>query len=151
MAFQLSRMSLKRMAPMNLYAARFVGNVSEDIVQEAFVKMIEYPHLEINEAERLLTTIVKNKCIDHLRYIKRQKKWMNCQPTQNFNTEMKLPFDEADLRRQLEIVSPQSRKCIELRYFGQYRVNEIADMLNIDHSSVSTAIKRGLIKLRSFR
>lgn len=134
---------------MNLYAAKFVGNTSEDIVQESFMKMIEYQHLEFNEAAMLLNTIVKNKCIDHLRERKRQRKWRHCQPMENINTEMRLAFDETDLKRQLEIVSPQSRKCIELRYFEQYRVNEIADMLGIDHSSVSTAIKRGLIKLRS--
>lgn len=130
-------------------AQQFVGNEAEDVVQESFIKMLEFQHLDYTQAVKLLTITVRNKCIDTLRRKKVQDKLVRRMPPQNFHHEIKLRFEAEDMRRYLGILAPRSRKCIELRYLEGLRVKDIAEILGVDHSSVSVNIRRGLDKLKT--
>lgn len=130
-------------------ARQYVGFDAEDIVQESFIKMIEYQHLDYTDAVKLLTVTVRNKCIDTLRRKKVKDKLVRRMPPQKFHHEIKLRFEAEDMRRYLGILAPRSRTCVELRYLEGLRVKDIAQILNVDHSSVSINIRRGLDKLKT--
>lgn len=134
---------------MVIKAEQYVGNDAEDLVQESFIKMIGFQHLGYTEAVKLLTIMVRNKCIDTLRRKKVKDKLVRRMPAQVDHHEMKLRFESEDMRRYLGILSPKVKQCIELRYFDGLRVKEIAEVLDVDHSSVSTNITRGLAKLKA--
>lgn len=134
---------------MVFQAQQFVGYEAEDIVQESFIKMLEFQHLEYTPAVKLLTVIVRNKCLDNIKRRRVNERMLNWMADQVEPKGNEFDFNDNDADRFLRILSGRSRQCIDLKYVQGYRVKEIAKVLGTGHSSVSVSIHRGLQKLKT--
>jgi RNA polymerase sigma-70 factor, ECF subfamily len=132
-------------------AYSMAGNECEDLVQDAFIKMIPYQHLCYSEAQALITTIVKNKCRDWLRHQKTVLRYMKAMPEPETSCEISLPFVAKEIRNQVKQLPAYTRAIIELRYFEEMTLREIGKIVGKDHATVYSQIKNGLQKLKMFQ
>ena len=58
--------------------------------------------------------------------------------------------DAIDLRAAIATLPPRQREVIQLYYFGQYTLTQIAEKLGIRHPTVHEALKAGIKKLKKF-
>lgn len=57
-------------------------------------------------------------------------------------------YENIDLRRALDAMSPEDKAVIELKYFEELKFEEIAEILGENVSTVKSRLYRGLKKLR---
>jgi RNA polymerase sigma factor (sigma-70 family) len=129
-------------------AFSMAGNECEDLVQDAFIKMIPYQHLSYSEAQALITTIVKNKCFDWMRHDKTIKKYRQNMPEPVTVTPPSYSLDGKDLRTQVSRLPAYTRLVIELRFFEDMTLRDIGTIVGKDHATVYSQIRAGLRKLK---
>lgn len=129
-------------------AYSMAGNEWEDILQDSFMKMIPYQHLSYAEAQALITTIVKNKCLDWIRHEKTVKKYRQNMPEPEAVTPPSYSWDAKDLRTHVNRLPPYTRLVIELRFFEDMTLRDIGAIVNKDHATVYSQIRAGLRKLK---
>lgn len=118
---------------------------AEDVCQDAFVKLLEYqgefPSDE--DCKRWLMRVVINlskNLLSSFRYSR----------TQTLDED--IPLDTAEDGELLELVKTLPTKygeVIHLFYYEGYSVKEIADILSISQTAVTSRLARGRTKLRS--
>lgn len=57
-------------------------------------------------------------------------------------------YENIDLKRALDQMNPQDKAVIELRYFEDMKIEDIAKVLNENVNTVKSRLYRGLKKLR---
>lgn len=57
-------------------------------------------------------------------------------------------YEDVDLHHALEELPPEDKAIIELRYFDDMKLEDIADILEVNKSTVKSRLYRGLKKLR---
>ncbi len=130
--------------------------LSEDILQEAFVKIWNNFAAYDAGKGRLFTwmlNIARNLTIDTLRskgYKKQQKISSDENSVSNYtdNSSGAERFDAMGLRKQLSVLKPEQRGIIEMAYFGGYTQDEISKELGIPLGTVKTRMRSAIIELR---
>ena len=138
------------------YAAKIVGDrgQAEDIVQDAWLLAAKMDSAAIREPLGYLRRTVRNLAIDLLRRQVRETRVCggdletavrNAQDPQG-SPEALLSSrrDLACVLRILRGLPDRQRIAIEMHRFGQFKLREIADRLNISVSLVHLAISEGL-------
>lgn len=130
---------------------------AEDLTMETFGKAFKNldQYVPRNAFSTWLFTIATNNCIDFIRrkkeYYLSLNKYDNDPERSNYEVEANVlnPEDQLIvnqrvkmLRRVIEKLRPQYKMLIELRYFGGYSYQEIADELNIPLGTVKAQLSR---------
>ncbi len=145
-------------AALNGIIYRMVENreLSEDILQEAFVKIWNnFSSYDMGKG-RLFTwmlNITRNLTIDTLRSkgFKKQAKISSDEYSVSNLTEDNNAaerFDAMGLRKQLINLKPEQRSIIDLAYFNGYTQDEISKEMGIPLGTVKTRMRSAIIELR---
>ncbi len=123
-------------------AFTLVGNnaEAEELVQDSFAEV----HRRFDEIHRpgaYLRTTVVSRCRSTLR----RRRVMQMHPPE---PPEDLPARASDLWDVLHKLSEDQRLAVVLRYYGQYRGSEIAEIMDIPGATARSHLKRGLAALR---
>ena len=135
-----------------LFRAEYVGMVrlaytlvgnnaeAEELVQDSFGEV--HRHFDdIRQPGAYLRTTVVSRC----RSLLRRRRVMQSHPPE---APEDLPFNAGEMWDVLSRLPEDQRIAVVLRYYGQCRASEIADMLGIPGATVRSHVKRGLAGLR---
>ncbi|MCX2728324.1 sigma-70 family RNA polymerase sigma factor [Thermomicrobium sp. 4228-Ro] len=132
-------------------------SVAEDIVQELFVQLWQYP--ELYDAGRgafapWFLRMARNRAIDALRrrqrdrYLYERLRGIEWRKVQDDPDELTVLGDEATrIRQAFADLENEQRQVIELAYFGGLTQREIAEYLGIPLGTVKTRIRTALQRL----
>jgi RNA polymerase sigma-70 factor (ECF subfamily) len=125
------------------------GDVANDIVQEVFACYFEKLQKEhaILHPQRWLVRAVINKCVD---YLKQREKRTSLSAVSEWSTEgetFEIQQTEVILRQAISELKPMEIKLITL-YSEEYSYKEIAQIAEINFSSVGKTLSRTLNKLK---
>lgn len=128
-------------------ALSFLHNAAEaeDATQETFVKLFEHdPHFTSDEhCKAWLLRVV----INHSKNVLSSFRFARTE-----ELDEAIPVEdlaERDLADALEALPTKYRVVIHLHYFEGYSAKEIADILNLSTTAVTTRLARGREKLRT--
>ena len=112
---------------------------AEDVLQDVFVKILSRP-FDFNSAEHeraWLVRVTLNRCHDILR----KKKIRRYTPLEDI---VSLPAEEKDMSilREVQALPSDKREVVLLRYFEDFSVQEIAEILHITPSAVKMRLAR---------
>lgn len=141
---------------------------AEDITSEFFIKLIRVaPSFKEGSPHKAwLITIARNMCIDYLRKNSREISSSdfisNNEDAQNEaevmdsinyerrgyeSVEDKVVLSE-DMKKAMECLNDSEREVINLKLLGQYKFNEIAEMIGKPMGTVTWTYNQGIKKLR---
>ena len=109
---------------------------AEDICQTVFLKLMERPNITPGKEKAWLMQVTVNQC----RSLLRSHWWSRTEPIPDT-----LPVkagESDDVREAVMALDPKYRVVIYLYYYEQYTVKEIAKLLHISTSNVSTRLFR---------
>lgn len=118
-----------------------------DIVQEAVYKALKSSH-SLREPQYIKTwfhRILINTAIDTLR---KSQRYQLTDDEAAFDTPTQDHYENLDLLSALALLSDEQRMVVILRYFEDMRLQDIADILNENLSTVKTRLYAALKKLR---
>lgn len=130
------------------------GADAADIVQNGAYKAILHSEKlkNIEYAETWLYRIMLNEIFRQTEKTKRfsyQEQEEDWDGTfGGWDTQIEHACENADLRRALDAMTPEDKAVIELRYFEERKLDEIAVILEENVSTVKSRLYRGLKKLR---
>ena len=119
-----------------------------DIVQESVAKALARAD-SLREPACLRTwfyRILINECMDHFRRRKNLvplEDWMDIEVCQHFQVE-----ESVDLYQALERLDERERMVIQLRFFEDMKLAEIAEVTDTNLNTVKTRLYSGLRKLK---
>ncbi len=118
---------------------------SEDVMQEVFIKLLyNAPKFISKEHEkRWIICITSNICKNMLKSFRRK----NCQSLDDLSSYLTVPFQQNSCELLLSL-KPKYRIVLYLRYYENYSVEEISQMLSVSQSAVKMRLKRGRDKLK---
>ncbi|MDD6195087.1 MAG: RNA polymerase sigma factor [Lachnospiraceae bacterium] len=129
-------------------AYSYVGNPDDaaDIVQEGAYQAIRYCDTlqNISYVNTWIYRIMLNEIFAFCRKSKREVLPMEEAPEQGKDDT----YEDVDLIQALEQLDEKDRAVIVLRYFEEYKLGEIADILEENLSTVKSRLYRGIKKLR---
>jgi len=145
-------------AALNAVVYRMVDNkeLSEDILQEAFVKIWNNFTSYDRTKGRLFTwmlNLTRNLTIDTLRS-KGYKKQTKISSDENSVSNLQdrnsgiEKFDTLGLAKQLSTLKSDQRKIIDMAYFSGFTQDEIAKELGIPLGTVKTKMRAAIVELR---
>lgn len=132
--------------------------LSEDILQEAFVKIWNNFASYESSKGRLFTWMInltRNLTIDTLRS-RNYKKQAKISGDENVVSNVKdtssgvEKFDAVGLERQLANLKPDHKMIIDLAYFKGFTQDEISKQLNIPLGTVKTKMRSAILELRKY-
>lgn len=118
-----------------------------DIVQEAVYKALKSSHT-LREPQYIKTwfhRILINTAIDTLR---KNQRYELTDDEAAFDAPAQDHYENLDLRSALALLSPEQRLVIILRYFEDMRLQDIADILGENLSTIKTRLYAALKKMR---
>jgi RNA polymerase sigma factor (sigma-70 family) len=130
--------------------------LSEDILQEAFVKIWNNFSNYDSIKGRLFTwmlNITRNLTIDTIRSkgYRKQAKIQNSENTVDSissNTNITESFDALGIRKHLTLLRQDQKQIIDLAYFGGFTQDEISKQLAIPLGTVKTRMRTAIMELR---
>lgn len=132
-------------------AFSYVHNEADamDIVQEgAYKAMLKWESLEREDfAETWIYRIMLNEIFSMLRKRTRNEESM-ADPDCLEEIPAETPVDSLSLREALDRLPPKEKALVELRYFEDLKLEEIAEVLDENLSTVKSRLYRTLRKLR---
>lgn len=132
-------------------AFSYVHNEADamDIVQEgAYKAMLKWESLEREDfAETWIYRIMLNEIFSMLRKRTRNEESM-VDPDCLEEIPAETPVDSLSLREALDRLPPKEKALVELRYFEDLKLEEIAEVLDENLSTVKSRLYRTLQKLR---
>ena len=147
-AEELVRIVDQRFPALVLYARCWNVNAAEDLVQNAFMKLVEQPKRPENPMAWLCKTI-RNSAISQHRKSERQKKHETEAARQKpdwFVPNDTLPAKEA--AEKLAELTSQQREIVVLRIWNQLSFDEIAELTDMPKTSVFRTYSEALQELR---
>lgn len=130
---------------------------AEDAIHNSILKISNYldkiPEVRCKKTRSYIVIIVSNICIDHLRAEKSMDSLDALQPTAR-NDEMNLEEYIFKIEQSSEIASQLDRlhrpyaDILVLRYYHEFSVNEISDLLGITENNVRVRLHRALDALK---
>lgn len=141
--------------PLCRYAYRFFPNKDDayEIVQDAMLKICEKRNSlpGIDSLEKYLFRMVYNSCLNRLEHIKVEKKYSDYAQIELLEMELESfedtyypPEVEAQLRSEIETLSPQAKKVLGLRYSDGLKYKEIAEALGISVRTVESHLQNSI-------
>lgn len=125
----------------------YLGNAedAEDAVSEAVLAAYENFHKLKKEASfrPWIFKILVNCC---RKYLRRNRKFGQAEEVQEIPYEPTLS-EEAEIRELLSVLTQEERLIVTLSVFGGYKGEEIARILNRNHSTIRSKYRRALKKL----
>lgn len=128
-----------------------------DVVQETALKAIKYQD-QIQEESYMKTWVMKILIRTALDFIQSKSKVLTLNPEtlsevsdrQSFNEEAEMGKigDFIDLREALESLPLKQRQILELRYFEDFKLETIAEMLETPLSTIKSSLYRTLQALK---
>ncbi len=132
-------------------------SVSEEFVNDAFLKLYteKQKKRNIESIEAYLSTIIKNRVIDHYRHVSVQKKYEEFRAKHyselDFSTINELQAKE--LREQIDLdmakLPPKCRTVFNLSRFSNMSNKEIAQFLDISENTVEQHMRKALRLMKS--
>lgn len=140
-----------------------LSDEADDLVQLVFVDVIKYRKHFLsasdNKIKYLLLLITNHKCLDALRKRQYEKSFIDSQSEQKFGGTKKI--DDQSLLKKIEddeiiekikkiinSFSDKPRDVLMLKYFGEMKYREIAEITGLSETNVGTIIQRGTEKIR---
>lgn len=117
---------------------------AEDIVQEVYIKLINYEGTFTSE-EHLKAWLIKvtiNKCKDHFK-----SAWYRKAVPLTESMDILAP-EEQKIMEEIFQLKKEDRNILYLYYYEGYTIREIADMLGKKQNTISTKLQRAKKKLR---
>lgn len=132
------------------------NQLSEDVLQDAFVKIWEKRSTYSPEKGRIFTwmlNIARNTAIDAIRnkHVKVSSKIQNLEDNVhkvNEGNKSTIATDTIGMNDMISNLNPEQQKVIHLAYFEGYTQEEVADKLNIPIGTVKTRTRAALQLLR---
>lgn len=118
---------------------------TEDILQRAFIKLLDYRKEFPSEEDekRWLIRVTINLCKDEKRsFWNRNRCYIEELEQKSYSQE------EREVLQELHNLPDKYKVCIHLHYIEGYSVAEISHILKISESAVKMRLKRGREKLR---
>jgi RNA polymerase sigma-70 factor (ECF subfamily) len=134
-----------------LYARQWADREAEDVVQEAFLKLLQANPVP-DDPKAWLYRVVRNAAIDR----KRKSRWFRPPPLDNWfemlpdpsQPDRNNPFDGVELTGLLETLPEQTREIVIAKIWGNLNFREIAELTGRPISSVHLEYQQGIEKLR---
>ena len=131
------------------YQHCFNKSDSEDITQEAFMKLMDHlPELENETAIKAwLIRVTVNLCKDW----KKSAWYRRTTPLEECESEAihwEQEADESSVLESLKRLRPLYRTILYMYYYEGYKIREIAQILDLRENTVSSGLTRGRKKLR---
>jgi RNA polymerase sigma-70 factor (ECF subfamily) len=131
-----------------------LGNAqeAEDTVQEVFLKAFRSANGFRGDASlsTWLTRIAIHACRDQIRRKNRRREVWD-EETEDVADPAPEPVDRLAARemamRALSTLSPKEEMVVRLRFGGDYRIREIADVLRCSESTAKTYLRRAMKKM----
>ncbi|WP_252503104.1 sigma-70 family RNA polymerase sigma factor [Sporosarcina sp. Marseille-Q4943] len=127
--------------------------VSEDIVQDTFVKFYHSSHYEEQgNIKAYLTKMTINRCKDYLRSWSYRKIIVKKKLTQKHysHKDLLIQSDETDLLDEAILSLPiKKREAIIYYYLENMSIKEIASLLSVSENTVKSRLRSGKESLRS--
>lgn len=135
----------------------FEKSISEDIVQEVFIYLWENAsQIEIkNSFNSYLFTMVRNRCLNHLKSIKvtDRSKVLDMQHLIGTGYELDV-FSEEDqliihnqVLKVVEMLPSKMQRIVRMKYIENYKYVDIAEELGISVNTVKTQLKRAKLRI----
>lgn len=116
------------------------GAIADEVLQEAYMRMISAPPMEEKARKAYLYQTATNILRDRWRKQKRQREnWEETQPEEQFLPNFDLPVDMASV---LERLSAQDRAVLWLAHVEQLSHREIARILGLKEKSIKVILFR---------
>ena len=115
---------------------------AEDVCQTVFLKMIEARHIEPGKEKSWLMQVTANECKSLLR----SGWWKRTAPLEETLPAAPKEFDST-LQCLLQL-DPKYRVVLYLHYYERFTAKEIAGLLKISTSAVTTRLSRGREQLK---
>jgi RNA polymerase sigma-70 factor (ECF subfamily) len=131
------------------YIRRIAGNSSsaEDILQNAFIRLLNGPALQESGRKAYLYTTATNLIKDEWRKQARERHWWQLHPvTESYSTD---PGLSADMARLMNTLKPRERALLWLAYGAGFDHREIASILHVSERSVRVMLHRVRNKART--
>ncbi len=109
---------------------------AEDVCQTVFLKLMEQPSLPEN-IKAWLMQVTANQCRNLLK-----SSWWRKSEALDDTLAAAVPEDLTDIYRAVMALSPKYRVVVYLHYYEQCATKEIADLLHISQSAVTTRLSR---------
>lgn len=139
--------------PLYNYIYRILYNKddAEDLLQEVFLKFFKnIEHIDFKRnIKAFIFKIARNSCIDFLRKRKNEMPFVDeiYEKPCNFYERMKL---KGKIERALLNLKKEDREIIILKYFENFKIKEISEIMGIPENTVKIKILRALKKLRNY-
>ena len=133
--------------PVYRLALSFTGSSAdaEDVTQTVFLKYLEkQPRLEEGKEKAWLLQVTANQCRDLRRRLKRRL----TVPLEEARAAAALPPREETVLEAAEKLKPGDRAVLYLFYYEEYSTGEIAQMLRVSQSAVTSRLSRARKKLK---
>ena len=131
------------------YLRRVAGNSSsaEDILQNAFIRLLNGPALQESGRKAYLYTIATNLIKDEWRRQARERHWWQLHSvTESYSTD---PGLSADMSQLMKTLKPRERALLWLAYGEGFDHREIASILHVSERSVRVMLHRVRNKART--
>lgn len=115
---------------------------AEDVCQTAFLKLMQQEHITPGKERAWLMQVTANECRNLLR-----SAWWRKTETLS-DTLPAMPMPTGEIYQAVMALPPKYRVVIYLRYYEEYTTQEIARILHISPSAVTTRMNRARQKLR---
>lgn len=118
---------------------------ASDIVQNGAYKAIRASHSlkNLDFVKTWVYRIMLNEIFDFCR----KRKFESLDEIE-WETGVEDSYENFDLKEAMKALSEQERMIVELKYFEDMKLEEIADMMNINLSTVKSKLYRSMKKLR---
>jgi RNA polymerase sigma-70 factor (ECF subfamily) len=130
------------------YLCRLSGNAAtaDEVLQEAFIRMINAPAMEDSHRKAYLYTTATNILRDRWRKEKREREWSELNHvTERTHQNVNLPVDMAAI---LDRLSPQARAVLWLAHVEELSHKEISAILEVKEKSVRVMVFRAREKAK---
>ncbi len=148
-AARMSELFHAHCAQLVLYARQWLDRAaSEDVVQEAFIRLMSQK-VEPTNAKAWLFTTVRNEAISQTRSRIRRRRHEQREPgLQWFDANVDEAIDGAAAAQALQSLPVQQREAIVLRIWGQMTLKEAAEVSGLSLSTLFDHYRAGLSALR---
>lgn len=109
---------------------------AEDVSQSVFLKLMEQEHITPGKEKAWLMQVTANEC----RNLLRSSWWRTT--TELDDTIPVQPFQHSEVYQAVMTLQPKYRVVIYLRYYEECTTQEIAQLLKISQSAVTTRLNR---------
>ena len=129
-----------------LYARQWADREAEDVVQDAFLKLLQATPPP-DDPKAWLYRVVRNAAIDR----QRKNRWFRPPPLENWFENLpdkKQPFDGVELTQLLESLPKDIREIVIAKIWGNLTFREIAELTQRPISSVHSDYQNGIERMR---